>query len=143
MNVLKWFFIILLYPIMFVMMVLTLIMPFMAYDDLKNVLTYEVPSSGSTLTMVGFCSFFIYLAMKSKWLGMPYRKITILLPMLQMIIYTSLALAIGGTILNKWADQAMFSKGTAIALALLAFVAIRLFLSFLYWKNPIAQRKSQ
>ncbi|UVI30221.1 hypothetical protein [Paenibacillus spongiae] len=141
MIVLKWLFAIIFHPIMIVVILFTLIMPFMLYGDLKKVLTYEVPTSNPTLIIISLISLFIYLAMKIKFLGKPYRKVTMLLPALQMIVYTCTALSIGLTLVNKWADEGLYSKGWAITLALLAIVAIRLGMSFLYWKYPIVQRK--
>ncbi|RAV19452.1 hypothetical protein [Paenibacillus contaminans] len=144
MKILKWLLaIIFFHPVMISVIILTLMIPFMIYGDIKGILIHEVPVSEGSLIMLSFCGFFVYLALRSSFLGIPYRKITILLPMLQMVIYTSLALAAAFMIINKWADQGLYSKGWAITLALLAIVVIRLLMSLLYWKYPIVQRKGE
>lgn len=140
MIVLKWLFAIIYHPIMIVFILLSLFLPFMLYSDFRNVLTYEVPSSNAFIFILSPVSFFIYLAMKSKFLGKPYRKVPVLLPAMQMIVYTSVALGLGILLVNKWADEGLYSKGWAITLALLAIIAVRLAMSFLYWKNPIVHR---
>jgi len=141
--VLKWLFAIIYHPIMIMCIFITLFLPFMLYGDLKKILTYEVPTSNTSLMIVSLVSFFVYLAMKSKFLGRPYRKVPMLLPALQMIMYTSTALGIGVAVVNKWADEGLYSKGWAITLALLAIVAVRLGMSFLYWKLPVMQRRGE
>lgn len=144
MKVLKWLLAIFFYhQFMFVSIIPMFLMPFMIYSDIKSVLDKEIPVNNGSLTVISLLGFFIYLAMKSKFLGIPYRKITILLPLLQMIMYTSLALAVGVVILNKWADDGLYSKGWAVTYMLVAVVAIRLCMSLLYWKYPIVQRKNQ
>jgi len=144
MNVMKWLLaIIFFHSIMLVVIFLTLMFPFLIYGDIERILHYEVPVSQGNLIVLSICGLFVYLAMRNRFLGLLYRKITILLPLLQMLIYTSLALAAAVMILNKWADQGLYSKGWAITLALLAFVAIRLLMSLLYWKHPIVQRKDE
>ncbi|WP_460323496.1 hypothetical protein [Paenibacillus sp. YSY-4.3] len=141
---LKWLLAIIFYhPLMFLAINLMLIMPYTLYIDIKSILNDEVPIQNGSTILVSFFGFFIYLATRSRFLGIPYRKITILLPLLHMLIYTSFALAAGVTILNKWADEGLYSKGWAITLMLLAIVAIRLCMSLLYWKYPIVQRTNQ
>ena len=143
MKVLKWLLAILIFhPIMICVIILTLAMPFMIYQDLKTILVHEVPVSEGSLVVLSILSCFVYLTLRIKFLGMPYLKITILLPMLQFLIYTSLAMGIAVMILNKWGDQGLYSKEWAIKLALLGFVAMRLLMSFLYWKDPFVQRKN-
>lgn len=144
MNVLKWVLAICLFhSLMLFAIIMILFMPFMMYDDFKDVLIYEVPVDGGNFLVISMLAFIVYLATKSEFLGFPYRKITILLPLLHMFIFTSLALSVGVEILNKWADNGLFSKGWAIALAVLAIGIIRLGMSLLYWKYPIIQRRNQ
>jgi len=144
MKVLKWLLAIIFYhQFMFMFIFLMFFMPLAIYSDIKSVLDKEIPVNNGSMIVLSILGFFIYLAMRSKFLGIPYRKITILLPLLQMIMYTSLALAVGVAILNKWADDGLYSKGWAVTLMLVAIVVIRLCMSLLYWKYPIVQRKNQ
>ncbi len=141
---LKWLLAILLFhPIMMIAILLTLIMPFMIYGEIKNILNYEIPSSGGGIFVLSFLGLLVYLVLRSQFLGIPYRKITFLLPLLQMIIYTGMALVAAEIILNKWADQEPYSKGWAITLAFLSFAAVRLLMSLLFWKYPVVQRKNE
>ncbi|MFS0841087.1 hypothetical protein [Paenibacillus sp. 1P03SA] len=144
MNVLKWLLALLFFhPLMIGVIFLTFLMPFMIYADLNNILVNEVPVAGGSVIVLSLFAFFIYLTMRVKFLGIPYRKITILLPALQMLIYTSFALSVGVIILNKWADEGLYSKGWAIMLLLLAITAIRLCMSLLYWKYPVVRRTNR
>ncbi|SEG23668.1 hypothetical protein [Paenibacillus sp. UNC499MF] len=144
MNVLKWLLALLFFhPLMIGVIFLTFLMPFMIYADLNNILVNEVPVAGGGVIVLSLFAFFIYLTMRVKFLGIPYRKITILLPALQMLIYTSFALSVGVIILNKWADEGLYSKGWAITLLLLAITAIRLCMSLLYWKYPVVRRTNR
>ncbi|MCY9591035.1 hypothetical protein PC41400_01635 [Paenibacillus chitinolyticus] len=144
MKVLKWLLAIVFYhSFMFGVIIATLFMPFIIYGDIKKILINEVPVASGGVIVISLLAFFIYLAMRSKFLGIPYRKITILLPALQMLIYTSFALSVGVIILNKWADEGLYSKGWAITLLLLAIAAIRLCMSLLYWKYPVVRRTNR
>ncbi|EGL18117.1 MULTISPECIES: hypothetical protein [unclassified Paenibacillus] len=144
MKVLKWLLAIVFYhSFMLGVIIVTLFMPFMIYGDIRNLLINEVPVASGGVIVISLLAFFIYLAMRSQFLGIPYRKITILLPFLQMLIYTSFTLSIGVMILNKWADEGLYSKGWAITLMLLAIVAIRLCMSLLYWKYPIDRQTNR
>ncbi|WP_110930689.1 hypothetical protein [Paenibacillus bouchesdurhonensis] len=143
-SLLKWLLAIILYhPLMLGVIITMLFMPYILYIDIKSILNDEIPIQNGSMILVSFFGFFIYLATRSRFLGIPYRKITILLPLLHMLIYTSFALSVGVTILNKWADEGLYSKGWAITLLLLAIVAIRLCMSLLYWKYPIVQRTNR
>lgn len=144
MNVLKWMLAIIFYHlIMLGVIIMTIIMPFVVYGDIKSVLINEVPTNSSGMVIVSFLALFIYLAMRVQFLGIPYRKITILLPLLQMFTYTSFALLVGKMFLNKWADEALYSKGWAITLMLFGIVAIRLCMSLLYRRYPIVRHTNQ
>ena len=144
MNVLKWLLALLFFhPLMIGVIFLTFLMPFMIYADLNNILVNEVPVASGGVIVLSLFAFVIYLTMRVKFLGIPYRKITILLPALQMLIYTSFALSVGVIILNKWADEGLYSKGWAITLLLLAITAIRLCMSLLYWKYPVVRRTNR
>lgn len=136
----RWVFAIVYHLVMLIMVPITLLMPVVLYSNAMDIVKHEVPAIIGPFFMIGISALLVYVATRSRFYGKPYRKITILLPLLQMCIYTSIALNTATIILNKWADEALFSKGGAIALALLAFVAIRLLMSLLYWKNPIVQR---
>ncbi|AZK45658.1 hypothetical protein [Paenibacillus lentus] len=143
-SLLKWLLAIIFYhPLMILVTITMLFMPYILYIDIKNILINEIPVENGSMMLVSFFGFFIYLATRSRFLGIPYRKITILLPLLHMLIYTSFALSVGITILNKWADEGLYSKGWAITFMLLAIVAIRLCMSLLYWKYPIVRRTNQ
>ncbi|GGG61628.1 hypothetical protein [Paenibacillus radicis (ex Gao et al. 2016)] len=136
----KWLLAIVFYHIVMIpVVIMTILLPFILYKDIKTILINEVPVSNGMDAVLAMFSFFIYLAVRSKFLGKPYRKITILLPLLQMLIYTNGALVIGIVILNKWANDGLYSKGWAIVFACLAIVAIRLLMSLFYRKFPIVQ----
>ncbi|MBP1989643.1 hypothetical protein [Paenibacillus eucommiae] len=137
----KWLFAIIYHPLMIIFIPVIFLLPFMVYDDIKNALVYEIPTSNTVLSVLGFFTFWVYLAMKSDFLGKPYRKMTILLPLLQMALYTSTALALAGIVVNKWADQGLFSKGWAITLGILVFVIVRLCMSILYREYPLVQQE--
>ncbi|MUG47682.1 hypothetical protein GNP95_22270 [Paenibacillus woosongensis] len=144
MRVLKWLLALTFYhPVMLTVIIAMPFLPFMIYDDIKIILINEIPVESGSMIVIGLLGFFVYLATRVQFLGIPYRKITVLLPFLHMIIYTSFALSAGVTILNKWADEGLYSKGWAIMLMLLAIVAIRLCMSLLYWKYPIVRRENQ
>ncbi|MFF2481044.1 hypothetical protein [Paenibacillus sp. NPDC058071] len=107
-----------------------------AYSDLKSVLDYEVPKA-SMMFMTGLTAVLLYLAMKNRFLGIPYRKITFLLPLLQMVVYTNLGIHLAMFFLNKWAEQEPYSKTWAIVLAISSIIVIRLLMSLFYWKFPV------
>ncbi|CAH1201560.1 hypothetical protein PAECIP111893_01655 [Paenibacillus plantiphilus] len=138
----RWLVAIVYHPIMIIMIPVTLLLPLMMYSSAMNIVKFEIPVASAPFFGIAIISFLVYVATRSRFFGKPYRKITILLPLLQMCIYTSIAINIATVILNKWADEALYSKGWAIALALIGFVVIRLLMSLLYWKNPIVQREN-
>ncbi len=123
------------------MILYMLLMPIMSYEDAMNILKYEIPDIQVNFMIISFVSLLAFIATRSRFLGKPYRKITILLPLLHMCIYTGIAINAGIVFLNKWADEGLYSKGMAIALALTTFVVLRLLMSLLYWKVPIVQRE--
>ncbi|PZD97506.1 hypothetical protein DNH61_01115 [Paenibacillus sambharensis] len=133
----KWLVAIVYHPIMLILIIVTLFTPFMLYDGIKQVIKYEVPSASFSFVVLSLLALWVYLAMKSEFLGRPYRKVTILLPLMQMAIYTSAALTAGGLVLNDWADHGAYSKSWAIGIAAALFIAIRLLMSLLYWKHPV------
>lgn len=127
------------HPLMLLFSLALMISPFRLLEEIIAVMKYEIPISGpSTFSALAVTGIFIFIAMSNRVLGLIYRKITILLPLLQMCIYLSLALQIALSILNRWAETGAYSKGTAIMLAILSIVCVRLLVSFLYWKYPIA-----
>ncbi|WP_435169704.1 hypothetical protein [Paenibacillus glycanilyticus] len=136
----KWLIAILYHPLMILMIPITLLMPIMVFSDAVSIIENEVPASTIAFTIIGFSAFLVYIATRSQFFGKPYRKITILLPLLHMCIYTCAAINTGIVILNKWADEALFSKAGAVTLALIAFIVTRLLMSLLYWKYPMIQR---
>lgn len=139
----KWLVALIYHPIMIPMCIVSLFLPMMIYTDIQQILQHEVPVGGGYSVIVGFIALLIYIAMKSPFFGAPYRAVTILLPLLQMIIYTSLALSSSVWVLNKWANDGAFSKGTAIFLAILAFIISRLLISVLYRKYPLIKSEGK
>ncbi|MFM1653550.1 hypothetical protein ACI7RC_15765 [Brevibacillus sp. B_LB10_24] len=135
----KWVFAIFYHPMMVLFILLIFLQPFIFFSDLKQILTQEVPTSPFTFSLMGLEALWVYIAMKSQFFGKPYRKLTILLPLLQMFLYTCIALNAGLFFVNKWADQGSYSKGLAIVLAILAILVVRLLMSILYWKYPLVQ----
>jgi hypothetical protein len=134
----KWVYAIVFYhPLMFVFILITFFLPFIALVDLRNIIENEVPSASMPFIMLSWIAFWFYLAMKSEFLGKLYRKITVLLPLLQMLLYTTIALNAGAAIMHKWVDHEPFSKAWAIFYAISAIAAIRLLMSLLYWKYPL------
>lgn len=136
----KWLFALFYHPLMFCYILVSLILPFMLYGDIKGILANEVPTAPMPFILLSWIMFWVYLAMKSKFLGKLYRKVTILLPLLQMLLYTSTALNVAILVLNKWADQGAYSKTMAIVLAVASIVMIRLLMSLLYWKYPLIRK---
>lgn len=136
----KWFIAIFFYHIpMFAFLLLLPFLPFMFYSDITNALEFEVPSSAGSLIVIFIFSFWIYLAMRIEFLGKVYKKITILLPLAQLIVYICLAIGVAQLIINSWAEDGTPNKGVAIFLAILAFAGIRLLMLLFYWKFPIAR----
>lgn len=136
----KWLHALYFHPIMLALIVIGLILPFMLLSDINTILTYEIPMFGMPFIMTGLIALWVYIAMKSEFLGRPYRKITILLPLLQLAVYYGAALNTVIVILNKWADSGTFTKQDAILYSLLAVAAYRFFMSILYWRNPLVTR---
>ena len=140
MKVLKWVLsICFFHSLMLLIIIIAFFMPFMIYSDIKQVLINEVPGNNANFFIVALVAFFIYLAMRNRFLGIPYRKITILLPLMQMSVYISIALSAALVFVNKWADSGVPAKEWAIIFAVIAFVIVRLCMSLLYWKYPIVK----
>lgn len=139
----KWLLAIIYHPIMLITTFIILIQPFMLYDDIRKMIAYEVPVPSFPMVVLTIEALLIYIAMKSDFYGRPYRKIPVLLPLLQMFVYTSIALIIGSRIINLWADQGSLSKGMAVMLAVMVIVVIRLLMSLLYWKTPIVEKRGE
>ncbi|WHX49071.1 hypothetical protein QNH46_24035 [Paenibacillus woosongensis] len=143
-SLLKWLLAIIFYhPFMLLVIITMPFILFLIYGDIKSILISETPVNSGSMSIIGIYGFFIYLATRIPFLGIPYRKITILLPFLHLLLYNLTALSVGIVILNKWADEGLYSKGWAITLMLLAIVAIRLCMSLLYWKYPVVQRANR
>ncbi|MBO9597687.1 MAG: hypothetical protein J7559_07700 [Cohnella sp.] len=136
----KWIHALYFHPIMLALIIVGFILPFMLISDIKTILTYEIPVFGMPFIMSGFMALWVYIAMKSEFLGRPYRKVTILLPLLQLSVYYGAALSTVIAILNKWADSGTYSKQDAILYSLLAIAVYRIFMSILYWRNPLVPR---
>lgn len=132
---------ILFHPLMLVFGLCTFIFPFMLYDQIQTILADEVPVDPITTFMLSVCGLYIYIASRARYLGKPYRKITILLPLLQLCFYVSIPLSFAVVILNHWADTESITKGQAIAFAVAIVVVGRLLLSLLYWKYPLVRKK--
>ncbi|MFC6333187.1 hypothetical protein ACFP56_11180 [Paenibacillus septentrionalis] len=142
-KLIRWILIVLAsifyHPLMLLFLLTLMIAPFQLLEEIIDVIKYEIPISGtSTFSVLAVSCIFILIAMSNRVLGLIYRKITMLLPLLQMCVYLTIALQIALLILNRWAETGAYSKGTAIMLAILSIVGIRLLVSFLYWKYPIA-----
>ncbi|KAA9001004.1 hypothetical protein F4V43_14255 [Paenibacillus spiritus] len=135
--VLKWLFAILYHPIMWVLMLIAFIMPFMIYGDVKRIWNYEVPTDNFNAVLLAFIGLWLFLALRNPFLGRLYRRIPVLLPAMQMAFYTSVGLSLAIALLNGWADDGSYSKSLAAGLAAGAFVAVRLLMSLLFWKNPV------
>ncbi|MBH5319460.1 hypothetical protein I6N90_16815 [Paenibacillus sp. GSMTC-2017] len=144
MNVIKWFFAIIFFHTVMIpfVIVLTLLLPIITFFELRDALQYEIPAQTNSIFVFCYVSLYVYLAMRFKFLGIPYRKVTILLPLLQFCLFTYVAISAGFIFINKWADEGAYSKGEAIAYAIIAFIVIRLLMSLLYWKYPLVQRKA-
>lgn len=138
-HVLKWIFAIVYHPVMIVFCVIALVCPFILYGSIKGILTYEVPNAGMPSVVIALVALWVYLAMKSEFLGRPYRKITILLPLMQFIVYYCVALQTAVIVLNKWADEGAYPKERAIVYALIGVAVVRVFMMLLYWRQPIAR----
>lgn len=116
-------------------------MPFMFYGEISMILEYEVPSSAGFFIVLFIFAFWIYLAMRIEFLGKLYKKVTVILPSAQLIIFTCLGVAIAHMIINSWAEEGTPTKGMAIFFAILSFIGIRLLMSLFYWIYPIAKPK--
>lgn len=139
-TVLKWFLAIFFYhSIMIPFLFILPFLPFMIYSDITNALAFEVPSGSGFLIVLFMFAFWIYLALRFEFLGKIYKKITILLPLAQLIVYISLGIGVAQLIIDSWADNGTPNKGMAIFLAILAFIGVRLLVSLFYWKFPIAR----
>lgn len=136
----KWLLAFFYHILMFAVILFSLFHPFMLFDYIKAALKYDVPQDATPFSVISFFMLWIYIAMKSEFLGKPYRKLTIFLPLLQMIVYTTIALNVGLILLNKWADDGAYSKWVAIVLAIAGVVAVRLLMSLLYWKYPLVRK---
>ncbi|USG65691.1 hypothetical protein NDK47_26935 [Brevibacillus ruminantium] len=143
-TILKWLFAIVVYhPLMLFFMLSLLLQPLLLFPNIGEILTNGVPAYHFPFFILGLQAFWLYIAMKSRFYGFPYRKLTMLLPLLQMCLYTSLALNVGILALNGWADQAYYSKWVAVVLAILAILGVRLLMSLFYWKYPLVQSPHQ
>ena len=137
----KWVFAVVYHPVMIALSLMMLFTPFMLYGDVRKVISYEVPVAGMPFILLGFYALWVYIAMKSEFLGKPYRKITLLLPLLQFMVYYAIALSAALLLLNKWADEGAYSKDRAILYALIAIVAVRVLMMLLYWRHPVAREE--
>ncbi|WP_020617280.1 hypothetical protein [Paenibacillus daejeonensis] len=137
----KWIVALFFHSIMLGMLIVGLLFPYMLYTEWDEIIKKEIPSDMPAALLLGLAALFIYIATKSDFFGKPYKKITILLPLLHLCIYTSLAMIVAIKILNTWADAGSMSKGLALTLATLSFIGIRLLISVLYWKYPISSKR--
>lgn len=141
-TVLKWILAIYFYHfVMFAFLAILPFMPFFIYSDISDALKYEIPSGAPSLMILCMISFYIYLAMRIEFLGKVYKKITILLPLAQLIVFISIGVSVAQIIIDSWAENGTPTKGMAIFFAILAFIGVRLLMSLFYWKFPIARPK--
>jgi len=139
----KWIFAIFYHPIMILFILLTFLLPLLIFGQWNMALDSGIPSDINWLAFLSIIAFWVYLAMRSRFLGKLYRKITILLPFMQMLLYTGIGLAIGQIFIDQWAEREAYSKDGAALLALLSFAAVRLLMSLFYWKFPLAHPKAE
>lgn len=131
------------HPFMLIFIPLIILTPYILITAILDAIVRDIPSvSAEVLSLYALVigGGLVYVAMRSRFFGKPYRKLTFLLPMLQMFIHTSMALNASVFILNKWAEDGEMTKGWAIMLASFAFIAIRLLVSLFYWKFPLAPK---
>lgn len=139
MNWLKWLLSIPFHLSMLVVIPLTLFLPFITLQEISQVIAYEVPAANSPFTVHAVFSFWFYLALRVPFLYRIYSKIPVLIPLLQMLLLTSVVLNTGLAFLNGWADQALYSKTTAIILMILSVISGRVLMSWWYTKNPLSE----
>jgi len=126
---------------MIIFLIILPFLPLIIYGSISSIIDSELPQSTGLFIIVFIFTFWIYLALRSEFLGKIYKKITILLPAAQLSVYTCLGLAIAHSIINSWAEDGTPTRDKAIFFAILAFVGFRLLMSVFYWIFPIARPK--
>lgn len=127
-----------LHAITFFVGMLLLIAPSMTISDIRSILLYEVPLSSGGAAVYALLGLWVYLMARVPYMRKLYGKVTILIPLLQMMIFTGLCMEFGKHFVNRWADDAVYSKETAVLLMIAAIIAGRICMSVLYRMFPLS-----
>lgn len=127
-----------LHAITFFVGMLLLIAPSMTISDIRAILLYEIPLSGGGAAVYALLGLWVYLMARVPYMRNMYSKVTILIPLLQMMIFTGLCMEFGKHFINRWADDAVYSKDTAVILMIVAIIVGRICMSVLYRMFPLS-----
>ncbi|TSB47379.1 hypothetical protein [Alkalicoccobacillus porphyridii] len=125
-------------PVFIFVAITTVIGPLMAFSDIRTMLQYGTPNGGLYLFMVSMCCFILYLSVRVPAFQVYYRMIPILWPILQLALFMFIGIGIAATIINYWAEYNIPSRGFAISLGILSVLCVRVFMSWWFYKNPLA-----
>lgn len=125
-------------PIFIFIAITTVVGPLMAFSDIRTMLQYGTPNGSVYLFIVSMCCFILYLSVRVPAFQVYYRIMPILWPILQFAMFMFVGVAVAATVLNYWAEYNIPSRGFAIFLGLLSILLTRVFMSWWFYKNPIA-----
>ncbi|WP_152656060.1 hypothetical protein [Oceanobacillus sp. CFH 90083] len=110
--------------------------PLMALRDIRDILQYETPVGSLYPMMICLGGFVMYLSLRLEGFRWIYQKWPILWPVLQMGFFMLIGIGLAATFLNSWAENNFPSKGIAITLGVISFIAARVLMSYWFHRFP-------